>query len=204
MATLSSRAVLFWMPCLELIRLVCYFSFGKCTYIYLYFKMELTLHMWITSAVIASMFRVMVWKIQLVMWFIVRMMNYCRQRNCLFLQQTSVFLKISIIPLIWPYQFYHVLSCMKLIMLSSVQLLKYTHTDTRAHGCTLAPTQSHGCRQTSLVFRLSNCANKLKGGQSAWLGSLVLVNNLLIIKDKRNKPQSQPCQQTLWHMRMGQ
>lgn len=34
----------------------------------------------------------------------------------------------------------------------------------------------------------SDCANKLKGGQSAWLGSLMLVNNVLIIRDKRNKP----------------
>lgn len=51
-----------------------------------------------------------------------------------------------------------------------------------------AQTQSHGSRQTSSVFRLSKCANKLKAKQSASLGSLALVNNLFTIGDKRSKP----------------
>lgn len=62
----------------------------------------------------------------------------------------------------------------------------HRHTRTWLHS----QTQSAGCGQTGSVFRLSNCANKLKGQQPASLGSLAGINNLLIIKDKRKIPQT--------------
>lgn len=99
--------------------------------------------------------------------------------------------KIYAILTIWLYEFFNAVldryradeSRMKLLcpaVFSFIQLHKHTWT------WLLTCSYSCGCRQTSLVFRLSNCANTLKGGQSAWLGSLMLVNSLWLIRDKRN------------------
>lgn len=89
---------------------------------------------------------------------------------------------------------------MKLIMLSSGPMFGFTHVHMAAHSLN---STSHGRGQTSLVFGLSDCANRLKGGQSAWSGSLVLVNNLLVIRDKGNEPRFEQCQQILPRMRTG-